>query len=154
MNRFAKIMQAIGWLAAAVWLTTWIQGFRVEGATAALAWHTISSLTAAALTLLSRGWTLSYFLLAARERRRGAPAQGHSSGRTSAETSAILAELLFLGWLAVVFASSGQLLWHRIDASTHSMLGLATVALHVAVLLLERRALAREAVPAPVAAAL
>lgn len=154
MNRFAKIMQSVGWVAAALWLATWAQGFRVEDAPLALAWHTIGSLTASALTLLSRGWTLSYLLLEIRERRRGAPAAGAGAQRVSAPALAIYTELFFFAWLAGVFALSGQLLWHRITPFTHSLVGLATVVLHVAVLLFERRALARESASMAAAAAL
>lgn len=153
MNRFAGIMQAIGWIAAVVWLATWIQGYRVEAALSELAWHTIGSMTAAALSLLARGWTLSYLLLTARDSRRAAAPGDPGSRGIAARRVAIVAALLFAAWMIFVFALSGQLLWHRIGPLTHSAVGLVTVILHVVALLLERQALASESVPSRIAPA-
>ena len=75
VNRFAKIMQWLGWAGVALLSVVWAQGFLVRDDTPELARHSMIALAAACLCILPRFWTIAYLALAARgeegARRRG-----------------------------------------------------------------------------------
>ena len=138
MNRFAKIMQGTGWLAGALWLAAWAQGYAVGGERAELALHTAIALAAAALTLLSRCWAIAYLALASIGRRGDAAA-------TRWRRRALPMSLLAIGLMAVVFVLSGSILWRTITPLVHAATGGALIATHLAALIWERRALVADA---------
>jgi hypothetical protein len=137
MNRYARIMQGVGWLAVAVWVAALVQGRRVEADGPDLALHTVLALAAAATTLLPRVWTVVFLLLGG---WRFADA-----GARRARNVALAASALALAILAFHFALSGAMLWRRITPSQHAAFGAAVLLSHLAALWCERRALlARE----------
>lgn len=136
MNRFAKIMQAIGWAAVALWFAVAAQGFLVAEERPELALHTVLALAAAAATVLSRVWSLLFLFLGA---ERFASAAARRARRLALATG-----LGALGVLSAQFALAGRLLWGSVSASTHAAVGAALVATHLVALVCERRALTQE----------
>lgn len=142
MNRFAKIMLAVGALAAALWALAWAQGFTVDTETKGLAAHTGVALAAAACTLLSRCWALSYLFVPPRlpAPAVGADAAAHLRALRSRRVAGGVSALV-LALLVVMFVLSGALLWREISALVHAILGSALVLLHVTALVFEARAI-------------
>lgn len=146
MNRFARIMQALGWIGVALLTVVWSQGFLVRDDTPQLARHSTLALGAALLCVLPRFWTVTYLLLAARGRgalRQGAPATGERSARS--RRIALVASGVALVGLSGSFALAGAILLRRTSPVVHAIAGFVAVALQVAALILERRALLADA---------
>jgi hypothetical protein len=137
MNRYARIMHGVGWLAALLWIGVWMQGRGVETDGPELGLHTLLALAAAAATLLSRAWTAVFLLL-------GGDRFADAAARRSRWVALLLAALA-LALVAVHFALSGSMLWRRITVLQHALLGGGLILAHVVALGAERRALvARE----------
>jgi hypothetical protein len=133
MNRYARIMHGMGWLALAAWLAVWAQGRSVEADGLELELHTLLALGAAAATLLSLGWTLAFLLLA--------PERFADAAARRTRNLALALASLALSVVAVQFALSGSMLWRRITPEQHALLGGLLLATHLAALWSERRAL-------------
>ena len=137
MNRYARIMQGVGWLAALLWVAVWTQGRAVEGDGPELGLHTLMALGAAATTLLSRAWTIVFLLLA--------PDRFADAGARRRRNLALVASTISVVILAFQFALSGSMLWRRITPGEHAALGGLLLASHLVALWSEGRALrARE----------
>jgi hypothetical protein len=137
MNRYARIMQGVGGLAAAIWIAALLQGRRVEADGPDLALHTVLALAAAATTLLPRVWTVVFLLLGS--------GRFADAGARKARNVALALSALALAVLAFHFALSGAMLWRRITPLQHAALGGAVLVSHLLALWCERRALlARE----------
>lgn len=136
MNRFARILQGFGALAAGLWLAVAAQGYLVVAEGPELAIHTVIALAAGALTLFTHSWTLSFLLLGA-DRFASPPAR-------AARRTALAAATLVLVALALQFATSGRVVWGSIPGVAHAVGGAALLLAHVAALRLERRALRLE----------
>jgi hypothetical protein len=134
MNRYARIMHAVGWLAALLWIAAWIQGRGVATDGPELGLHTMLALTAAAATLLSRAWTVVFLLL-------GGERFAEPAARRRRIVALLLATLA-LTLLTVHFALSGSMLWRRISVVQHALLGGGLILAHVVALGAEWRALA------------
>lgn len=139
MNRFARIMQGVGWAATAAWVVAWAQGFAVEGERSEIAMHTLVALAGAAAALLGRVWTMVFLGL-----RRNLRPEAPLSFRAVAIAGTV--SLLFV---AATFATSGQILWRRVPPLAHAALGLGLLASHVWALVAERRALREDAARNP-----
>lgn len=156
MNRFAKIMQVLGWLGVAVLAIVWAQGFVVRDDPPELARHSTVAILAAGLCVLPRFWTVAYLLLAARgratRRRRaaGSPAGAESPASPDRSTRirrwAIVSSGVALVALSGSFALAGGILQRRTSPLVHALTGFAAIALQVVALALERRALRADAV--------
>lgn len=147
MNRFAKIMQAVGWLGAALLAVVWAQGLVVRDDAPQLARHSTLALAAASLCVLAHLWTVAFLLLAARGREK-LHGKGKDSSRGPAvalaqrhRRQALITALFALAALGGSFALAGAILVRHASPLAHSATGLLAVALQIAALLLERRAL-------------
>ncbi|MEO7793238.1 MAG: hypothetical protein ABIV06_00580 [Thermoanaerobaculia bacterium] len=159
MNRFARIMQFLGWTGSALLAAVWAQGFRVQDGVPELARHSTLALVAALLCVLPRFWTIAYLYLAARGRARIHDKQGSgdAAGRKAARVrrQALAASALALVGLSGSFALAGALLLRHTSPISHAAAGALAVALQVVALVLERRALRvdseemRDLLPAP-----
>jgi len=137
MNRFARIMQGVGWLAAVLWVVVWIQGRSIEADGPELGLHTLLALAAAAATLLSRAWTLIFLLLS--------PDLSAGAGARRSRALAFAASTIAIAVLAFQFALSGSMLWRSITPEQHAALGGLLLGTHLLALWMEARALrARE----------
>ena len=151
MNRFAKIMQFLGWLGIAVLAVVWAQGFVVRGDTPALARHSTIALAAASLCVLPRFWTMAFLVLAARGRARlrGRGSKDDTTGGARSATRirrrALVASGVALVALSGSFALAGAILMRRASPVAHAIAGFVAIAFQVAALLLERRALLADA---------
>ncbi|MEO8198375.1 MAG: hypothetical protein ABI689_16810 [Thermoanaerobaculia bacterium] len=155
MNRFAKIMQVLGWLGVAVLTIVWVQGFFVRDNAPELARHSAVAILAASLCVLPRFWTVAYLSLAARgratRRRRGpgAPTEVASPERLDRSTRirrwAIVSSAVALIALSGSFALAGAIVLRRASPVAHALAGLAAIALQVVALAFERRALRADA---------
>ena len=155
MNRFAKIMQVLGWLGVAVLAIVWAQGFVVRDDPPELARHSTVAILAAGLCVLPRFWTVAYLLLAARGRatrlRRAAGTPTAAESPTTQDRStrirrwAIVSSGIALLALPGFFALAGGILQRRTSPLAHALTGLAAIALQVVALALERRALRADA---------
>ncbi len=155
MNRFAKIMQLLGWTGAALLTVVWTQGYFVRGETPELGHHSMIALAAACLCVLPRSWTVAYLLLAARGRatrqRAGRP-KGEAAPSSTGERAArlrrhALASALFaLIALSASFSLGGAILLRRVDPVTHAVAGVIAILLQIFALFLERRALLADSV--------
>jgi len=147
MNRFAKIMQVLGWAGAALLAVVWAQGFVVSDGAPELARHSAIAIAAACLCTLPRFWTIAYLALAARGRRvqrRSTAGSGPSAtGKRAAwmRRQALIASMLALIGLSGSFALAGATLMHRVSPAAHAAVGFVAIALQIGALLLERRAL-------------
>jgi hypothetical protein len=148
MNRFASIMQVIGWVGVVLLTIVWGQGFMVHDDHPQLARHSTLALAAALLCVLPRFWTIAYLPLAARarkaERRRvdaSVPAEPSASHRRRALIAAAVAILGLSG----SFALAGAILLRRVPALAHGIAGVVAIALQLVALMLERRALLADA---------
>lgn len=146
MNRFAKIMQVLGWLGVALLVGVWAQGFSVSGEAPRLAQHSTIAIVAAGLCILPRFWTIAYLHLAARgraaRRRSGAAMDAMASARADRlRRLAYLASGMALAGLAGSFALAGAVVLRRTSPMTHAAASLAALALQAVALWLERRAL-------------
>lgn len=146
MNRFAKIMQVVGWLGVAVLGAVWAQGFLVSGDAPQLASHSAIAIVAAGLCILPRFWTIAYLLLAARGRATRLRAGGGTETAAAARADrtrrlAYLASGIALGALLGSFALAGAVILRRTSPMTHAVVSMAALALQAVALWLERRAL-------------
>ncbi len=147
MNRFAKIMQGVGWLGAGLLAVVWAQGFVVRDDAPALARHSTIALAAAALCVLPRLWTIAYLLLAARGREKlHGKGKDPSGGPVAAlakrhQRQALFAALFALAGLGGSFALASAILVRHASPLAHSATGLLAVGLQIVALSLERRAL-------------
>jgi len=159
VNRFARIMQGLGWTGVALLTVVWAQGFVVRDDAPALAQHSTLALAAACFCILPRLWTIAYLTLAARARRRHGGVPGERAARL--RRLAVVAAVVAIAGLAGSFALAGAILARRASPLPHALVGCVGIALQIAALLLERRALladaeemaAMSAVPAPDTAA-
>lgn len=143
MNRFAKIMQVLGWGGFALLSLVWAQGFLVRDDTPELARHSMIALAAACLCILPRFWTIAYLALAARGRKaRGAGAVERAA---RLRYLALVASILAVAGLAGSFGLAGAILVKRSSPLPHAVAGFVGIALQIAALLLERRALLADA---------
>ena len=163
MNRFAKVMQLLGWAGAALLTVAWAQGFVAPDDSLELARHSRIALAAACLCILPRFWTMAFLALAARGRKAlrklpvassAAATSGPSSpsnGSVARVRSARLRRLAFVagvlavGGLVGTFGLAGAILIHRASPLPHSIAGFVGIALQIAALVLERRALLADA---------
>jgi hypothetical protein len=151
MNRFAKIMQLLGWAGAALLAVVWTHGTFVRGDTPELGRHSMIALAAACLCVLPRCWTIAYLLLAARGRAglaTGAPGAVIAArpSPTSAHAvrlrrQALAAALFALVGLSVSFSLGGAILLRRVEPVAHAIAGAIAIVLHLVALFFERRAL-------------
>lgn len=144
MNRFAKIMQLLGWSGVALLSVVWAQGFLVRDDTPELARHSWIALAAACLCVLPRFWTIAYLGLAARGRRARGAGVGEQAARPR-RLALVVSSLAIVG-LGGSFALAGAILVHRASPIPHAIAGFIGIALQVAALRLERRALLADAV--------
>lgn len=155
MNRFARIMQALGGLGVALLTVVWVQGFLVRGDAPELARHSMIALAAVLLCVLPRFWTMAYLLLAAggrAARRRGsAAASAGTAARAAGERTArvrrlaLIASGVALVALAGSFALAGAIVLRRASPIAHAAAGFIAIALQLVALRLERRALLADA---------
>jgi hypothetical protein len=150
MNRFARIMQFLGWVGVALLSGMWALGFSVGEDTVLLSRHTAGALAAACLCVLPRFWTIAYLALAARGRARRQPSAGGAPATTAGRQASMrrrvrqwanIASIAALVGLAVAFAIAGSVLLRRVSPLVHALSGAGAVALQIVALLLERRAL-------------
>lgn len=146
MNRFAKIMQFLGWLGLALLAAVWTQGFFVRDQPPALARHSILAIAAAGFCILPRFWTLAYLPLAARGRASRRPA-GRSRTEASARLRrlATIAAVVALAGVAGSFALAGGVVLRKVTPLAHGLVGGLALALQIGALLVERRALLADA---------
>ena len=148
MNRFAKIMQFLGWLGFALLAAVWTQGFFVRDQPPELARHSQLAIAAVGLCILPRFWTLAYLQLAARGRasRRPAGALPSAAERFARRRRlATIAAGVALVALAGSFALAGGVVQRRVSPLAHGLAGCVALALQIGALLLERRALLDDA---------
>ena len=149
MNRFAKIMQVLGWCGVGLLAVVWGQGFFVRDDAPQLARHSTIALAAAALCILPRFWTAAYLVLAARgraARRRAAGSAAPAPERSARlRRRAYAAAAIALVGLSGSFVLAGALLLRRASPLAHAAAGILSVAVQVAALMLERRALLADA---------
>ncbi len=151
MNRFAKIMQFLGWAGVLLLAAVWVQGFAVGDDAPQLARHSTIALAAACLCVLPRFWTLAYLVLAARGRavqRRSRVGSGPSppaERATPIRRQALLASAVALVGLTGSFALAGVILMRRASPLAHATAGFVAIALQIVALFLERRALLADA---------
>ena len=155
MNRFARIMQFLGWVGVIALSGVWAQGFAVHEDTPRLARHTAVALVAACLCVLPRFWTMAYLLFAergraAQRRKSGAGALYSGSVRQLASGRhlrrwAIFGSATALVGLAGSFALAGSVLLRQVSPALHATAGVGAIALQAVALLLERRALLGDA---------
>jgi len=141
MNRFAKIMQVIGWFGAALLVVAWAQGFAVRDDSPQLARHSMIALAAACLCVLARLWTIAYLALAAGGRARRWKDEIDAAGTARIRSRAVVASLLALAGLGASFALAGAILLRRVSPLSHASAGFIAIALQLVALVLERRAL-------------
>lgn len=143
MNRFAKIMQWLGWAGVVLLSVVWAQGFLVRDDTPELARHSMIALAAACLCILPRFWTIAYLALAARGRKARGTVVGERAARL--RHLALVASILAVAGLAGSFGLAGAILVSRASPLPHAVVGFVGLALQIAALLLERRALLADA---------
>lgn len=155
MNRFARIMQLLGWAGTALLTVVWTHGYFVRGETPELGRHTMIALAAACLCVLPRFWTAAYLLLAARGRatrqRANRPAGEDAPSPTGERAARLrrdaLASALFaLIALSASFSLGGAILLRRVDPGTHAVAGAVAILSQIVALFLERRALLADSV--------
>ena len=153
MNRFARIMQLLGWAGAALLTVVWTQGYFVRGETPELGRHTMIALAAACLCVLPRFWTAAYLLLAARGRAtrqcaQRPPGEGAPSSERAARLrrDALASALFALIALSASFSLGGAILLRRVDPVTHAVAGVVVILSQIVALFLERRALLADGV--------
>lgn len=146
MNRFAKIMQVLGWLGVVLLAAVWTQGFFVRDQPLALARHSVLAIAAAGLCILPRFWTLAYLPLAARGRTSRRPGGG---SRTDASARlrrlAMIAGVVALAGVGGSFALAGAVVLRKVTPLAHGLAGGVALALQIGALLVERRALLADA---------
>jgi hypothetical protein len=149
MNRFAKIMQVIGWVGVVLLTIVWGQGFMVHDNQPQLARHSTLALAAALLCVLPRFWTIAYLPLAARarrnERRRSAVESAGRETSAAHRRRALIAAAVAIVGLSGSFALAGAILLRRVPALAHGIAGVVAIALQLVALMLERRALRADA---------
>lgn len=143
MNRFAKIMQVLGWVGVALLTVVWAQGFVIGDDGPALAQHSTLALAAACLCILPRFWTIAYLTLAARGRRAHGGVAGERAARL--RLLALIAAVVAVAALAGSFGLAGAILARRASPLAHAVAGAVGIALQIAALVLERRALLADA---------
>lgn len=147
MNRFAKIMQSLGWLGVVLLAAVWTQGFFVRDQPPALARHSILAIAAAGLCILPRFWTIAYLPLAARGRANRRPAGGRRAEASARlRRLATIAGVLALVGVAGSFALAGAVVLRKVSPLAHGLAGGVALALQIGALLVERRALLADAV--------
>lgn len=147
MNRYAKIIQGVGWLGTALLMGVWFQGLVVRDDSPQLARHSTFALAAASLCVLAQLWTIAFLLLAAhgREKKLG-KGRGTIVGPFTVLAKprrryALIAALFALAGLGGSFALAGAILLRHASPVMHAAAGVLAIAFQVVALLLERRAL-------------
>jgi hypothetical protein len=147
MNRYARIIQGVGWLGTALLVGVWFQGLTVRDDSPQLARHSALALAAASACVLAQLWTIAFLLLAGhgREKRlgKGKTALGGplSALAKRRRFPALFTALLALAGLGGSFALAGAILLRHASPVAHAGAGVLAIGLQVLALWVERRAL-------------
>lgn len=156
MNRFARIMQVLGWLGVVALGVAAAGGYSVSGEPSTLARHTVAVVVATGPLLLAQLWTLCFLALSAGSRRSLADRSGETeTAARSRRRRAIVTSLLAIGLLLATYFVASALLWRRLPPWVHGASAWATVFAQAIALITARRALVADqkaqerAAPAP-----
>jgi hypothetical protein len=147
MNRYARIIQGIGWLGTALLVGVWFQGLAVRDDSPQLARHSMLALAAASACVLAQLWTISFLILAGhgREKRLGkekeTPGGPLSAVAKRHRRRALFTALFALLGLGGSFALAGAILLRHASPIAHAGAGGLAIGLQIIALLFARRAL-------------
>ncbi len=143
MNRFARILQTIGWLGVLGLAGAAIGGRGAAEEPSRLAWHTTVVVAATAPLLLAHLWTLGYLWSSARSRRSiTSPEDPEELSSRAARSIARAAIATALILLFATYLLARALLWRELPPWLHGAAAWTTLVAQMVALLAARRALA------------
>jgi hypothetical protein len=143
VNRWSRIVLALGWLAFLGWLATGALGFRVVD-DGTLVEHTLLGFVALLALVLTQSWIAVFALVSLRlVRRRGAGERPELRALARARTGAVVGALAAVAAATAQFTVSNALYPGRLAARSHLAAAIASAVVVLVALLVEAWALRR-----------